>query len=55
MSEIGLETPFRIIVDDKSDLNKIINEDLFILWEELVVVLYTTKMNLYQRSKMLSI
>ena len=26
MSEIGLETPFSIIVDDKSDLNKIVNE-----------------------------
>ncbi len=26
MSEIGLETPFSIIVDDKSDLNKIANE-----------------------------
>ncbi len=29
MSEIGLETPFSIIVDDKSDLNKIINEVSF--------------------------
>jgi len=26
MSEIGLETPFSIIVDDKSDLNKIVKE-----------------------------
>ena len=29
MSEIGLETPFSIIVDDKSDLNKIVNEVSF--------------------------
>ncbi len=29
MSEIGLETPFSIIVDDNSDLNKIINEVSF--------------------------
>ncbi len=29
MSEIGLETPFSIIVDDKSDLHKIINEVSF--------------------------
>ncbi len=29
MSEIGLETPFSIIVDEKSDLNKIINEVSF--------------------------
>ena len=29
MSEIGLETPFSIIVDDKSDLKKIINEVSF--------------------------
>ncbi len=29
MSEIGLETPFSIIVDDKSDLNKIANEVSF--------------------------
>ena len=29
MSDIGLETPFSIIVDDKSDLNKIVNEVSF--------------------------
>ncbi len=29
MSEIGLETPFSIIVDEKSDLNKIVNEVSF--------------------------
>ncbi len=29
MSEIGLETPFSIIVDDKSDLSKIVNEVSF--------------------------
>ncbi len=29
MSEIGLETPFSIIVDDKSDLNKVANEVSF--------------------------
>ncbi len=29
MSEIGLETPFSIIVDDKSDLNKLVNEVSF--------------------------
>ena len=29
MSEIGLETPFSIIVDDKSDLNKIVNKVSF--------------------------
>ncbi len=29
MSDIGLETPFSIIVDDKSDLNKIVNEVIF--------------------------
>ncbi len=29
MSQIGLETPFSIIVDDKSDLNKIVNEVSF--------------------------
>ncbi len=29
MSEIGLETPFSIIVDDKSNLNKIVNEVSF--------------------------
>ncbi len=29
MSEIGLETPFSIIVDDKSELNKIVNEVSF--------------------------
>ena len=29
MSEIGLETPYSIIVDDKSDLDKIINEISF--------------------------
>ena len=29
MSEIGLETPFSIIVDHKSDLNKIVNEVSF--------------------------
>ncbi len=29
MSEIGLETPFSIIVDDKSDLNKIVHEVSF--------------------------
>ncbi|MDC3097101.1 carbamoyl-phosphate synthase large subunit [Alphaproteobacteria bacterium] len=29
MADIGLETPFSIIVDDKSDLNKIVNEVSF--------------------------
>ncbi len=29
MSEIGLETPFSIIVDDKSNLNKLVNEVSF--------------------------
>ena len=29
MSDIGLETPFSIIVDDKSNLNKIVNEVSF--------------------------
>ena len=52
MTEIGLETPFSIIVDDKSDLEKIASEVTYPLilrpFIPLVVpvaVLFLTKMN----------
>ena len=62
MSDIGLETPFSIIVDDKSDLNKMVSEVSFPLILRpfytlggRAVELYTIKMNLFPKLKMLLI
>ena len=62
MSDIGLETPFSIIVDDKSDLKKMVSEVSFPLILRpfytlggRVVELCTIKMNLFPKLKMLLI
>jgi carbamoyl-phosphate synthase large subunit len=62
MAEIGLETPFSIIVDDTSDLEKIALEVTYPLILRpfytlgvVAEVLYSTKMNFCQKLKMLLI